>query len=188
MSSNPQGHSVRAVSIVNKRCVSREGRIYKPDGVCRRRVNGNNDLLKTDIDLNPILEDEKSIRNANDNEVDEATIVGTHLIKNQTIYQLSGNNDLLKTDIDLNLILEDEKSIRNDNDNEATIVGTHVIKNKTIYQLNNSESVSVHKTDKSVTTDTKAQSTPEILKLNDIKPKRRGGGRCSGQWPGHGWG
>ena len=76
-------------------------------------------------------------------------------------------NDLLKTDIDLNPILEDEKCIRN----EVTIVCTHVIKNKTIYQLNNSEFVSVHKKDINVTTDTKAQSTPEILKLNDIKPK-----------------
>ena len=131
VSNNSQGHSVRAVSIVNKGCVSREGKINMPDGICRRRVNENNDLLKTDIDLNPILEDEKSTRNDNDN---EATIVGTHAIKNKTIYQLNGNNDLMKTDIDLNPILEDEKSTRNDN--EATIAGTHAIKNKTIYQLN----------------------------------------------------
>ena len=151
MSNNSQGHSVKAVGIVNRGCVSHEGRINKRNGVCRRRVNG-----------------EKSIGNDNDN---EATVVGTHLIKNKTIYQLNEKNDLLKTDIDLNPILEDEKSIRNDNNNEATIVGTHAVKNKTIYQLNNSEFVSVHKKDKNVTTDTKAQSTPEILKLNDIKPK-----------------
>ena len=90
-----------------------------PDGVCRRRVDRNND--KNDIDLNPILEDEKLIMNVNNN--------------------------------------------------EATIAGTHVIKNKTIYQLSNSEFVSDHKKDKNVTTDNKAQSIPEILKLSDIKHK-----------------
>ena len=74
MSNNSQGHSVRAVSIVNKGCVFRESMINKLDGVCRRRVNGN-DLLKTNIDLNPILEDKTSIRNDYDY---EATIVGTH--------------------------------------------------------------------------------------------------------------
>ena len=86
-------------------------------------------------------------------------------------FLLMENNDLLKTDIDLNLIFDDEKSFRHDNDNEETTVSTHVIKNKTIYQLNNSEFVSAHKKDKNVTNDTEAQSTPKILKLNDIKPK-----------------
>ena len=86
MSNNSQGHFVRAVSKVSKRCVSREGRINMPDGVCRRRVNRNND--KNDIDLNPILEDEKPIMNVNDN---EATIASTRVIKNKTIYQLSNS-------------------------------------------------------------------------------------------------